>query len=123
MFDAVMVMGVSGCGKSTVGDIIAHQNGGKFLDGDDYHPPSNIHWMASGKPLTDEMRWPWLDAIAQAVQDCLFGGAVRFRCEAYVAAHRSFHAVVSSDQPIRHAGAARRRVRAYLDGPAARRDR
>lgn len=67
MFDAVMVMGVSGVGKSTVGQMIADIYGGVFLDGDDYHPPENVAWMAQGKPLTDDMRWPWLTRIADAV--------------------------------------------------------
>jgi carbohydrate kinase (thermoresistant glucokinase family) len=60
----VVVMGVTGCGKSTVGRLLADALCVPFLDGDDLHPPSNVAKMASGVPLTDEDRWPWLRDIA-----------------------------------------------------------
>jgi len=50
-----MVMGVSGCGKSTVGQALSNALGGVFVEGDDYHPQSNIDHMAAGLPLTDAM--------------------------------------------------------------------
>ena len=58
-----VVMGVSGCGKSTVASQLAEKTGGLFLDADDFHPPENKAKMAAGIPLTDEDRWPWLDAM------------------------------------------------------------
>jgi gluconokinase len=64
---AIVVMGVSGCGKSTVGMEIARRLGWDFRDGDAFHPPANVAKMRSGAPLTDDDRWPWLDAIAAEV--------------------------------------------------------
>lgn len=61
---AVVVMGVSGAGKSTVGTLIAERLDCPFRDADSFHPKANIEKMASGHPLTDEDRWPWLRAIA-----------------------------------------------------------
>lgn len=60
----VVVMGVSGTGKSTIGLALADALGLPFLEGDDLHPDTNIAKMAAGIPLTDADRWPWLDAIA-----------------------------------------------------------
>ncbi len=59
----VVVMGVSGSGKSTVGTALAQRLDVPFLDADDLHPASNVAAMAAGIPLTDEDRWPWLDAV------------------------------------------------------------
>lgn len=56
----VVVMGVSGCGKSTVGLPLAERLGFPFFDADEFHPPGNVTKMASGTPLTDADRWPWL---------------------------------------------------------------
>lgn len=64
----VVVMGVSGCGKSSVGQAIAQRTGWTFIEGDDLHPPANRAKMASGTPLDDDDRWPWLDAIADAAR-------------------------------------------------------
>jgi gluconokinase len=63
---AIIVMGVSGSGKSTVGRQLAHHWSAPFIEGDDLHPSGNIEKMRSGIPLDDEDRWPWLDRIAQA---------------------------------------------------------
>ncbi|MFC9770159.1 MULTISPECIES: gluconokinase [unclassified Pseudarthrobacter] len=61
----LVVMGVSGCGKSTVGALLAGRLGVPFLDGDDYHPAANKEKMAAGIPLTDADREPWLARIGQ----------------------------------------------------------
>jgi len=61
---AIVVMGVSGAGKSTVGQLLAARLGCPFRDADSFHPPANIAKMKSGAPLTDADRWPWLGAIA-----------------------------------------------------------
>lgn len=62
--DRYVVMGVSGCGKSSIGQAFAEAIGGTFLDGDDLHPASNIEKMAKGEPLTDADRKPWLAQVA-----------------------------------------------------------
>ena len=64
----VVVMGVSGCGKSSVGQAIAKATGWGFIEGDELHPAANRAKMASGTPLDDVDRWPWLDAIADAAR-------------------------------------------------------
>jgi gluconokinase len=61
---AIVVMGVAGAGKSTVGEALARRLGCEFRDADSFHPPANIAKMKSGVPLSDEDRWPWLHAIA-----------------------------------------------------------
>jgi carbohydrate kinase (thermoresistant glucokinase family) len=61
---AIVIMGVSGAGKSTVGRITAAELGCPFRDADGFHPPANIEKMSRGEPLDDEDRWPWLSAIA-----------------------------------------------------------
>ena len=63
MTPLVLVMGVSGAGKSTVGTLLAARLGLPFADADEFHPAANIAKMSRGEPLTDEDRWPWLDAI------------------------------------------------------------
>lgn len=60
----IVVMGVSGSGKSTVASLLAGRLGWEFEDGDDFHPAANVEKMQAGTPLTDEDRWPWLAAIA-----------------------------------------------------------
>lgn len=59
----IVVMGVAGCGKSTVVEAIRDQLGYTLAEGDDFHPQANIDKMSAGIPLTDEDRWPWLDVI------------------------------------------------------------
>ncbi|MEU9333643.1 gluconokinase [Streptomyces sp. NPDC048290] len=59
----VVVMGVAGTGKTTIGPLLAARLGVPYAEGDDFHPPANIAKMSAGTPLTDEDRWPWLDAI------------------------------------------------------------
>lgn len=61
--DAVVVMGATGVGKSTVGRALAERLGVPFLDADDVHPAANVAKMSRGEPLTDDDRWPWLDAV------------------------------------------------------------
>ena len=61
---SVVVMGVSGCGKSTVGTQLAKALGATFLDADDFHPPMNVERMRAGVALSDAERAPWLDALS-----------------------------------------------------------
>ena len=59
----VVLMGVSGAGKTTIGNALAASIGCDFLDGDDWHPPANVAKMAAGHPLDDDDRWPWLERL------------------------------------------------------------
>jgi gluconokinase len=59
----VVIMGVSGCGKSSVGEGLAARLGIPYRDGDDLHPVANVEKMRAGIPLTDDDRWPWLDQV------------------------------------------------------------
>ncbi|GAA4612295.1 gluconokinase [Actinoallomurus liliacearum] len=59
----VLIMGVSGSGKTTIGAMLAGRLGWKYAEADDFHPPANVEKMHAGVPLTDEDRWPWLRAI------------------------------------------------------------
>jgi len=68
---ALVVMGVSGSGKSTIADNLAAQLGWRYEDGDGFHPPGNVAKMSAGEPLTDEDRWPWLQAIADEIDRLL----------------------------------------------------
>lgn len=70
----VVVMGVSGSGKTTVGSTLAHQLGWAFVEGDDFHPASNVAKMHAGMPLTDEDRKPWLAALRKRVSDACTSG-------------------------------------------------
>ena len=63
-----VVMGVCGCGKSSVASLLAERTGGVFLDADDFHPPGNKTKMSAGVPLTDEDRWPWLDVLNEELK-------------------------------------------------------
>src|SRR5215472_10538354 len=60
----VVVMGVSGCGKTTIGGRLAARTGWPFLDADELHPAPSVAKMSRGEPLTDADRWPWLDLVA-----------------------------------------------------------
>jgi carbohydrate kinase (thermoresistant glucokinase family) len=62
-----VMMGVSGSGKTTIARGVAEREGWRLLEGDAFHPPSNVAKMHAGTPLTDEDRWPWLRAIAHEI--------------------------------------------------------
>ncbi|MEO0545903.1 MAG: gluconokinase [Pseudomonadota bacterium] len=65
----IVVMGVCGCGKTTVGEALSERLGVPFRDGDDLHPKANVERMSAGTPLTDEDRWPWLALVGRALAD------------------------------------------------------
>jgi carbohydrate kinase (thermoresistant glucokinase family) len=71
---AVVVMGVSGSGKSTIGEALAKRLGWLYEDGDKFHPAGNVAKMSAGQPLTDEDRWPWLRAIAAEIDRLVAAG-------------------------------------------------
>lgn len=72
----VIVMGVAGCGKSSVGMRLAEALDLPYQEGDELHPPANIDKMSEGTPLTDEDRWPWLDLIGQRIAEHAATGIV-----------------------------------------------
>jgi gluconokinase len=63
MNHVVIVMGVSGCGKTSVAQALADKHQWRCLDADDFHPPANVEKMRAGIPLNDDDRWPWLDKL------------------------------------------------------------
>lgn len=86
---AVIVMGVSGCGKSTVGPLLAAKLGWPFEDGDAFHPEANIAKQSAGIPLTDDDRWPWLATIAGRIAQARAAGTgVVIGCSALKRAYR-----------------------------------
>ena len=86
---AIIVMGVSGSGKSTIGALLAERLGWPFADADGFHPPENVAKMAAGTPLTDADRWPWLDAIAAHIDAARKAGQpVVVACSALRRAYR-----------------------------------
>lgn len=74
MSKIIVVMGVSGCGKTTVGQTLAHRLACPFYDGDDFHPPENVAKMAQGIPLTDMDRDPWLVRLQSLLHEHLARG-------------------------------------------------
>jgi gluconokinase len=86
---ALIVMGVSGSGKSTIAASLAERLSWVYEDGDRFHPASNVAKMSAGQPLTDEDRWPWLQAIADEIDRvCENGGHVVIACSALKSAYR-----------------------------------
>ena len=82
-------MGVSGSGKSTIAAALAERLSWTFEDGDKFHPESNVAKMRAGHPLTDEDRWPWLEAIADEIgRVCKAGGHVVIACSALKRVYR-----------------------------------
>jgi gluconokinase len=80
---ALVVMGVSGSGKTTIAHKLAERLGWRCEDGDRFHPASNIAKMSAGHPLTDDDRWPWLQAIADEIDRlCKAGERAVIACSA-----------------------------------------
>ena len=65
----LVIMGVSGSGKTTIGQLLSAELICSFIDGDDFHPPVNIKKMSSGEALTDEDRWPWLEILTDKIRE------------------------------------------------------
>ncbi|HMP95491.1 MAG TPA: gluconokinase [Kiritimatiellia bacterium] len=86
----IVVMGVSGCGKSSVGRALATRLGWRYIEGDDFHPKANIDKMSAGIPLTDEDRWPWLDVLHTRLKDAAERGeSVVLSCSALRQVYRN----------------------------------
>ena len=84
----IVVMGVSGSGKTTIGALLAGRLGWAFADGDDLHPQANVAKMHGGTPLTDADRWPWLAAIADWIDAHRGPGHGVITCSALKRAYR-----------------------------------
>jgi gluconokinase len=96
----IVVAGVAGCGKTTVGRLLSGRLGWPFADGDSFHPARNVAKMRSGIPLTDEDRWPWLQAIAAWMDGRASGGdSAVVACSAL---KRSYRALLRSGRPEVH---------------------
>ena len=93
----LVVMGVSGSGKTTIAKGVAAAKGWSLLEGDTFHPPANVAKMAAGTPLTDEDRWPWLRAIAAAIDaDRARGESAVVACSAL---RRAYRDILIGDRP------------------------
>jgi len=104
----VIIMGVSGCGKSSVGAAMGGREGVPFLDGDDFHPTANVEKMRSGTPLTDDDRWPWLTILGKALfEAAAIDGRVFGACSALKRSYRDA-LTTAAGEPI---------LFLHLDGP------
>ncbi|HEY3660882.1 MAG TPA: gluconokinase [Candidatus Udaeobacter sp.] len=70
----IIIFGVSGVGKTTIGKLLARERGWSFIEADDFHSAANIEKMRSGHSLTDEDRWPWLDCLRKQIERSLSAG-------------------------------------------------
>jgi len=96
----IVLMGVSGSGKTTVGTKIADRIGIDFTEGDSYHPEENVEKMRSGTPLNDEDRWPWLEALAKTLlEKAQTDGHAIAACSALKKIYRDF-LIEKAGEPI-----------------------
>jgi gluconokinase len=93
----VLLAGVSGSGKTTVGSLLAGRLGWTFADGDSFHPAANVARMRAGQPLTDADRWPWLAAIAAWMDERIAAG--QSAVVACSALRRAYRAVLLDGRP------------------------
>ncbi|MEH6580262.1 MAG: gluconokinase [Amphritea sp.] len=95
----LIVMGVSGCGKSTVGQKLAELLGAAFLEGDSFHPAENVARMAAGIPLTDSDRAPWLEQLSRRMAEHDQSSPIVLACSALKKSYRQLLAA-NSDQVV-----------------------
>jgi gluconokinase len=85
----VIIFGVSGAGKTTIAKLLAHELGLRFIEADDFHPAANVEKMRSGRPLTDEDRWPWLERLHEEIKRSIdVGESAVLACSALKRAYR-----------------------------------
>lgn len=110
----VVVMGVSGSGKSTIGALIAHELGVPFVDGDALHPIENVRKMAGGTPLDDADRAPWLRAVGRALAEA--DGGLVIACSALKRAYRDLIASEAPGAVFIHLAGSRAVLAARMEG-------
>ncbi|MEO8262384.1 MAG: gluconokinase [Pseudolysinimonas sp.] len=109
----VVVMGVSGAGKTTVGIALAARLGLRFVDADDLHPAANVAKMTAGTPLTDDDRWPWLALVGNALAAAPEPGVV-VACSALTRSYRDAIRAVAADTFFVHLDAIEEVLREHL---------
>lgn len=113
----IILMGVSGCGKTTVGEALAGSLGWRFEDADDYHPAANVEKMRNGVPLTEADREPWLRALSGAIAGWLERGeGVVLGCSALTAQSRRMLGVDRPGVRLVHLAGSMELIRGRLDG-------
>jgi gluconokinase len=109
----IVLMGVSGSGKSHIGSLVAQRLGVPFADADDLHPASNVSAMAAGRPLTDDDRWPWLAAVGDALAGASASGLV-MACSALKRSYRDAIRVKAQDARFVHLDGSAELLRARI---------
>jgi gluconokinase len=113
----VVVMGVSGAGKTTIGRLLAKRLGWRFIEGDDYHPPANVAKMASGVPLQDEDRWPWLEVLNRKLLETeMKNESAILACSALKDAYRRRLTAGLADHRIVYLQGSRELIRSRMHG-------
>ena len=113
----VIIFGVSGAGKTTIGQLLADELGWRFYEGDDFHSQVNIDKMRQGVPLRDEDRWPWLESLRELIKQCLAAGEnavlacsalkeayrrrLRVNAESHDHNHAAWYCTTENSEPLR----------------------
>lgn len=112
----ILLMGVSSCGKTTVGEKLSQQLGWPFYDGDSFHPPANVEKMRSGVPLSDADRMPWLQGLRKKMDDeRKKGKGAIFACSALKALYRDV-LIGGTDTVLIHLVGSREKLRERAHG-------
>jgi gluconokinase len=113
----IVLMGVSGTGKTAVGTRLARALGAEFVEGDDYHPPANVAKMRSGTPLDDADRQPWLESLSRAIGKWLDAGqTVVLACSALKQRYRDILKAGRAGVRFVHLKGSEALIRSRLDG-------